>query len=82
MANLLGPKLCDLHLLEGVTPLSDGNYEEMYLNNTWRAWLTLTGMDGIPAIQNAGNVIRKSTTAKITIRLPPTANQKEVEDTV
>ena len=44
IADLLGPKLCDLHMLEGVVPLSHDNYAEMYLNNTWRAWLTLTGI--------------------------------------
>jgi len=82
IADLLGPKLCDLHLLDGVTPLSHDNYEEMYLNNTWRAWVTLTGMDGIPSIQNAGNVIWKSTSAKLAIRLPPTVKQEEAEKVV
>ena len=59
IAGLVGNKMYDLNLLPGVTPLSQDNLEEMYLNNTWRPWLTVTGMDDFPATTNAGNVIRK-----------------------
>jgi len=38
---------------------------------TWEASLAVTGMDGIPSVQEGGNVLRPSTTAKLSIRLPP-----------
>ena len=43
----------------------------MYLNANWRAALAVTGIDGIPDVSKAGNVLRKSTTARVSVRLPP-----------
>jgi acetylornithine deacetylase/succinyl-diaminopimelate desuccinylase-like protein len=43
----------------------------MYLNNTWRANLAVTGASGIPDASKAGNVIRPSTTLRLSMRLPP-----------
>lgn len=42
-----------------------------------RAWapaLAVTGMDGIPAVRDGGNVLRPFTTAKFSLRLPPTVD--------
>ncbi len=47
---------------------------ELILNNTWLASLEVTGMDGIPELQNAGNVLRPYTTVKIALRIPPTTD--------
>ena len=47
---------------------------ELILNNTWLSSLEVTGMEGIPDLQNAGNVLRPYTTAKISLRLPPTTD--------
>ena len=44
------------------------------MNKTWRATLTVTGMDGIPSCANAGNVLREYTKCKISLRLPPSFN--------
>jgi acetylornithine deacetylase/succinyl-diaminopimelate desuccinylase-like protein len=44
------------------------------LNNTWMASMEITGMDGIPSLADAGNVLRPYTTAKFALRLPPTTN--------
>jgi acetylornithine deacetylase/succinyl-diaminopimelate desuccinylase-like protein len=38
---------------------------------TWGAALEVTGADGLPAPQDAGNVLRPSTTLKLALRLPP-----------
>jgi acetylornithine deacetylase/succinyl-diaminopimelate desuccinylase-like protein len=51
---------------------SDKNLTELVLNNTWRASLTVTGQDGLPACAVGGNVLRPSTTLKLSLRLPPT----------
>lgn len=43
----------------------------MYLNNVWRANLSITGADGLPDISKAGNVLRSSTTVRLSLRLSP-----------
>ncbi|MBL4679250.1 MAG: M20/M25/M40 family metallo-hydrolase [Pseudomonadales bacterium] len=47
---------------------------ELVLNNTWQATMEITGMEGIPSLKDAGNVLRPYTTAKFALRLPPTTN--------
>ncbi|EGC37616.1 hypothetical protein DICPUDRAFT_53869 [Dictyostelium purpureum] len=44
---------------------------ELLLNKTWRPTVCTTGVDGIPHISNAGNVMRTQTTVQLSIRLPP-----------
>jgi acetylornithine deacetylase/succinyl-diaminopimelate desuccinylase-like protein len=44
---------------------------ELILNRTWRAALAVTGADGLPAVQSAGNVMRPFTTLKLSLRIPP-----------
>jgi acetylornithine deacetylase/succinyl-diaminopimelate desuccinylase-like protein len=41
------------------------------LNRTWRPTLSITGAEGLPAIADAGNVLRPRTGFKISLRLPP-----------
>jgi acetylornithine deacetylase/succinyl-diaminopimelate desuccinylase-like protein len=43
-------------------------------NRTWRPALAVTGAGGLPALNSAGNVLRPSTTLKLSIRLPPTCD--------
>ena len=50
---------------------------ELILNRTWRPALAITGADGLPAIANAGNVLRGKTSVKISLRLPPTVNAQQ-----
>jgi acetylornithine deacetylase/succinyl-diaminopimelate desuccinylase-like protein len=47
---------------------------ELVLNRTWRAQLAIVGADGLPAPENAGNVLRPRTTLKLSMRLPPTTD--------
>lgn len=50
-----------------------------------RAWtpaLTVIGMDGIPSVRDGGNVLRPSTTAKLSIRLPPTVDARAAAQAV
>lgn len=56
---------------EGVEYCSQDNLVEMYLNNTWRANLSVTGAGGLPDYTKAGNVVRPSTTLRLSMRLPP-----------
>ena len=38
---------------------------------TWTPTLSVTGAEGLPALQDAGNVLRPSTAFKLSLRLPP-----------
>ena len=44
---------------------------ELILNRTWRPALSITGIDGIPELNNAGNVLRPFTAVKVSLRIPP-----------
>ena len=50
-----------------------------YLNQIWRPMLTITGIDGVPSISTAGNVLRPYTEVKCSLRLPPTLEKPQVE---
>jgi acetylornithine deacetylase/succinyl-diaminopimelate desuccinylase-like protein len=51
--------------------------KELLLNRTWRAALSVTGAEGLPEVQKAGNVLRPYTTLKLSLRLPPTLDAKK-----
>jgi acetylornithine deacetylase/succinyl-diaminopimelate desuccinylase-like protein len=57
----------------GMGPLSS-DPTTLVLNRTWRPWLAITGMDGVPSVRSGGNVLRPYTAAKLSLRLPPTAD--------
>jgi len=57
--------------------LSQENIEELYLNNVWKANLSITGADGLPPISKAGNVVRSDTSVRVSLRLPPTFDAKK-----
>jgi acetylornithine deacetylase/succinyl-diaminopimelate desuccinylase-like protein len=59
----------------GLKPVDD-DLVELILNRTWRPQLAVTGIDGIPASANAGNVALPKVAAKLSLRLPPTLNGK------
>ena len=41
------------------------------LKRTWEPTLSVTGAEGVPALQDAGNVLRPYTAFKLSLRLPP-----------
>ncbi len=55
---------------------------ELVLNNTWRPTLSVTGLSGAPPVTSAGNTLRPSTSAKLSIRLPPTLDGNAAERVV
>jgi len=54
----------------GARPLA-GILVELILNRTWRPALAVTGAEGMPALANAGNVLRPFTAVKLSMRIPP-----------
>lgn len=73
-ANVLGDSVFDeLPFVNGATPRS-GSLANLILNRTWRPALSVIGVDGLPPIENAGNVTIPSLTVKLSMRLPPTCD--------
>lgn len=56
--------------VQGMQPVSDTALE-LILNRTWRPALSVTGVAGLPPLDNAGNVLRPGTSLKLSLRLPP-----------
>lgn len=50
------------------------------LNRTWRPFLSVVGADGMPAIKDAGNVLRPRTALKLSLRLPPLVDAQRAAD--
>ncbi|WP_225412882.1 M20 family metallopeptidase [Stigmatella hybrida] len=56
--------------VEGARPVTnDGT--ELILNRTWRPALSVTGVEGMPPLGSAGNVLRPYTSVKLSMRIPP-----------
>jgi acetylornithine deacetylase/succinyl-diaminopimelate desuccinylase-like protein len=64
--------------VDGVKPVTT-ELSELILNRTWRPQLATIGMEGIPSLGDAGNVLRPYTAAKISLRLPPTLDGDTAE---
>ncbi|WP_310387023.1 M20/M25/M40 family metallo-hydrolase, partial [Roseateles sp.] len=47
------------------------------INRTWRPTLSVTGVDGLPELGSAGNVLRPYTAFKLSLRLPPLVDGNE-----
>ncbi len=51
-----------------------GDPVEQILARTWRPALSITGAGGLPALSDAGNVLRSGTKVALSLRLPPTVD--------
>jgi acetylornithine deacetylase/succinyl-diaminopimelate desuccinylase-like protein len=73
-ASVLGGEIAGrLPFVPGARALTDSPVE-LVLNNTWRPTLAVTGAAGLPALENAGNVLLPRLVLKLSFRLPPTAD--------
>jgi acetylornithine deacetylase/succinyl-diaminopimelate desuccinylase-like protein len=74
VAAVLGGEIVDrFPFVPGMSPVTRDPVEAL-INNTWRPALSVTGVDGMPALADAGNVLRPKTSVKLSLRLPPTAD--------
>ena len=73
-AEMVGAAMAERFPLHGQTQTVTADVSELILNRSWRPALSYIGIDGIPAIQSAGNVQRPLTALKLSMRLPPTCN--------
>jgi len=67
------PAVEGLHLLEP-DPV------DRLVARTWGAALEVTGADGLPKPRDGGNVLRPSTTLKLSLRLPPDVDAQAASD--
>jgi acetylornithine deacetylase/succinyl-diaminopimelate desuccinylase-like protein len=71
-ARVLGNAVYERFPFAGATqPMADEK-SELVLNRTWRPQLAVVGMDGYPTPVDAGNVLLPFSTAKLSLRTPPT----------
>ncbi len=75
-AEVLGDQVYAKFPFAGDTHPMSEDLAELVLNRTWRPTVSLIGVDGVPAMGHAGNVLRPFTAAKLSIRLPPTTDAK------
>jgi len=81
-AAALGTVVADeFPFVPGAGAMSD-DLTELMLNRSWRPQLAVTGLDGLPAPADAGNVLLPFTTAKLSLRIPPTLDAAAATATV
>ncbi|HMK86091.1 MAG TPA: M20/M25/M40 family metallo-hydrolase [Steroidobacteraceae bacterium] len=79
VAELLGASVAArMPFAPGVEPLS-ADPATLLTNSTWKPTLTVTGIDGLPSVESAGNVLAPRLSAKLSFRLPPTADAIKAE---
>src|SRR5882672_3676634 len=77
-AELLGDEVFrKLPFVAGARPVSNDPVE-LLLGSTWLPTLVVTGADGLPALRDAGNVLLPEVSARLSLRLPPTADPAKV----
>lgn len=59
--------------VKDVTPESL-SIDDLILRRTWKPALSITGCDGLPAIEDAGNVTIPTLSVKLSMRIPPTCD--------
>ncbi len=68
---VLGNSIWEKFPFAGDTCAMTRDATEAVLNRTWRPYLSVVGADGLPAINDAGNVLRPRTALKLSLRIPP-----------
>ena len=81
-AQILGDEVwSELPFADATKPMAKNNIERI-LERTWMPHLAITAMDGYPIPRNGGNVLLPYTTAKLSLRLPPTCDADAARQTV
>lgn len=70
---LAQPMAAGMPFLSGTKPVTEDPTQQL-INHTWRPMLEITGADGLPPCERAGNVLRASTSLYLSLRIPPTVD--------
>lgn len=70
-----------LPVIDGLE-LMGADVADRILNQTWRPTLSVVGMAGLPAPEIAGNVLRPSSTASLSFRLPPNVDAAHAQESL
>src|SRR5205823_8125026 len=81
-AAALGDNVYTKFPFAGGTQTMSDDVIELVLNRSWRPQLAVTGIAGLPQPGDAGNVLLPYTTAKLSLRLPPTLDAETAGATV
>lgn len=77
VANELGNNIWkSAPLLPGVCPKHANNHENL-IHSIWEPTLTIIGIDGIPSIKDAGNVIQGEVALRLSFRTPPNIDMNQ-----
>jgi len=78
-SEILGDQLVTHYpFVSGMTAASSDPFE-LLRNRTWEPMLAYTGQDGLPGLLQGGNVLRPSTSIKLSLRLPPSLDASDVD---
>ncbi len=76
-AQLLADKVTDDFPWAGGTQPRFASVTKNLLAQTWMPQLAVIGAEGLPSLQEAGNVLRPETALRLSIRIPPCVNPEE-----
>ena len=82
VGQLLGPDGMAPYPFAGTTRPVVADPAQMALARSWSAALSVTGLEGAPSLGEAGNVLRPSTSARLSLRLPPGCDPDRARDAV
>lgn len=76
-AKILGDKVhASFPFVDNNVKSVGANPEQNLLLRSWHPTLVVTGVDGAPKVENAGNVLRPYTQLRLSFRFPPTCDPK------
>ncbi len=64
--------------IDGMSPASKDPLD-LLLSRTWRPALSYTGQAGLPDLVQGGNVLRPSTSIKLSLRVPPSLDASDLD---
>jgi acetylornithine deacetylase/succinyl-diaminopimelate desuccinylase-like protein len=81
-AQILGDEVWSGLPFAGTTKPMGSDGATLILQKTWKAQLSITAMDGYPLPENGGNVLLPYSTAKLSLRVPPSGNAEAARQAV
>jgi len=78
-AEALGTLIFDeMPFVDGAKPITS-DLTELLINKSWKPSLAVTGAEGFPTLQAAGNVLRPFSALKLSFRIPPNVSCKAAQ---